>query len=150
MTTVACNLREIAADSCVTFDDIGIGTGQANTTKLHRIGKSIFAERGENITGVRQMLDWIRRGSKWSNAPQLPKAADFWLLELSPQGIFLWDSGLGRDPINEPNFAIGSGGKVALYCMRYLKMTPAQAVAEAIRVDAFSKPPIMVERLRPR
>lgn len=148
MTTVACNLREIAADSCVTFDDIGLGTGQASTTKLHRIGRSIYAERGENTNGVRQMLDWIRRGAKWKQAPDLPKAADFSLLELSPSGIFLWDSGLGRDPINEPNFAIGSGGKVALYCMRYLKMTPAQAVAEAEKVDAFTKGPIMVERLR--
>lgn len=148
MTTIACNRQEMAADSCFTFDDIGLGTGQASTRKLHRIGKSIFGERGENTTGMSIALDWIRRGAKHKTRPDMPKGADFYLLELSPADIFLWTSSLDRDPIEEPNFAIGSGAKAALYCMRYLGMTPRRAVEEAAKVDAFTKAPFYVERVR--
>ena len=138
----------MAADTCVTFDDIGIGTGQHSTRKLYRIGKSIFGERGDNISGVQQMLDWIRRGAKWTATPQLPKGADFNLLELSPRGIFLWGSDLSRDKMEEEMFAVGSGAKVALYCMRYLNMKPLEAVMEAAKVDAYTKAPFHIERLR--
>jgi hypothetical protein len=148
VTTIACNLKEMAGDSCITFEDIGIGTGQAPTKKLHRIGKSIFGERGENMAGVHIMLDWIRGGAKLKRRPDsIPKGADFYLLELSPKGIFLWTSDFERDVINEPNFAIGSGAKVALYCMRYLNMGPRKAVEEAARVDAYTKGPFALERL---
>jgi ATP-dependent protease HslVU (ClpYQ) peptidase subunit len=148
MTTIACNRREIAADSCVTHGDIGIGAGQYRTPKLHRIGRSIFGERGESMAGVSQALWWLRKGAKRHDMPKLPKDADFYLLELAPQGIFLWDSYLDRELIDEPNFTIGSGGKVALYCMRELKMTPAQAVAEAAKVDAYTRAPIITMKLK--
>lgn len=138
----------MAADSCYTFEDIGLGTGQSPTRKLHRIGRSIYGERGENMSGVRSMLDWIGRGAKWKTRPDMPKGADFYLLELHPEGIFLWASDFSRDPIEEPNFAIGSGCKAALYCMRYLGMTPRKAVEEAAKVDAYTKAPFHVERLR--
>lgn len=148
MTTIACNLKEMAADSCLTFDDIGIGTGQSPTRKLHRIGRSIFGERGENMAGVHVMLDWIRAGAKAKKRPEkMPKGADFYLLELSPKGIFLWTSDFERDVLDEPNFAIGSGAKAALYCMRYLSMSPRKAVEEAAKVDAYTRGPFFVERL---
>ena len=147
MTTIACNLREIAADSCVTYDDLGIGTGQYSSRKLHRIGSSVYGERGESTAEVPILLDWIRRGCRPKTRPTLSKAADFFLLELSPDGIFLWTHHCAREPVDEPNFAIGSGGKVALYCMRYLKMSPSEAVVEAAKVDIFTKGPFMVERI---
>lgn len=148
MTTIACNLKEMAADSCITLDDIGLGTGQESVKKLHRIGKSIFGERGDNVAGVPVMLEWISKGAKWKKPPELPKGADFSLLELSPKGIFLWGSDMTCEHLIADNYAIGSGGKVALYCMRVLKMSPAQAVAEAIKVDAYSRAPIHTERLK--
>lgn len=148
MTTIACNRREMAGDSCLTFEDIGIGTGQSPTKKLHRIGKSIFGERGENMAGVHIMLDWIRDGAVPEDRPEkMPKGANFYLLELSPKGIFLWTSDFERDVLDEPNFAIGSGAKAALYCMRYLNKTPLEAVAEAAKVDAYTKAPFYVERI---
>ena len=38
--------------------------------------------------------------------------------------------------------AVGSGRKVALYCMKYRGMSPAEAVAEACKVDHWSEVPI--------
>src|SRR5262249_51468610 len=131
-----------------TFDDMGIGTGQAASEKVHRIGKSIFGERGEDCKGLSLVLDWLRRGAKNKDRPELPDDASFNLLELSPSGIYLWSEPLDRDLIAEPNFAIGSGAKVAMYCMRELKMSPLQAVKEAAKVDAFTKGPFIAERLR--
>ena len=68
------------------------------------------------------------------------------LARRSPR-IWLWDETLDRDLVMEPNFAIGSGAKVALYCMRVLGMGPRKAVQEAARVDAYTKGPFVVERL---
>lgn len=150
MTTIACNRRVIAADSCLTHQDIGIGTGQFPTQKLHRIGRSIFGERGEDMAGIALALDWLRKGAKYSKRPEIPDDADWYLLELAPEGIYLWDTTLTRDPVKEPNFAIGSGAKAALYCMRFLKMSPLRAVEEASRVDAFTRAPFVVETLRGR
>lgn len=148
MTTIACNLKEMAGDSCVTYDDIGIGTGQYSSRKVHRIGKSIYGERGESTAETPILLEWIRGGCKASKRPKLSENADFFLLELSPEGIFLWTHNVAREPLLEPNFAIGSGAKAALYCMRYLGMTPGKAVEEAAKVDAYTKGPFVVERLR--
>lgn len=148
MTTIACTRTSIAADSCFTFDDIGIGTGQAKCKKLHRVGRSVYGERGENCTGVNLVLDWLRRGGKWKQRPIVPKGAEWNLLELSPKGIFLWSSALDRDEINEPNFAIGSGAKAALYCMRYLSMNPLKAVEEAAKVDAFTRGPFFSHSIK--
>jgi ATP-dependent protease HslVU (ClpYQ) peptidase subunit len=147
LTTIACDLKEMAADSCVTYDDIGVGTGQYASKKLHRIGKSLFGERGESTAEVPLVLEWIRGGCKQKRRPTLTKNADFFLLELSPKGIFLWTHHLARDPVYEPNFAIGSGTKAALYCMRVLKMSPRRAVEEAAKVDIYTKAPFVVERL---
>ena len=148
MTTIACNLKEMAGDSCVTYDDIGVGTGQYSSKKVHRIGKSIFGERGESTAEVPILLEWIRGGCKPKRRPTLTKSADFFLLELSPSGIFLWTHHLAREPVLEQNFALGSGAKAALYCMRYLGMSPRKAVEEAAKVDAYTKAPFVVERLR--
>lgn len=138
----------MAGDSCVTYDDIGIGTGQYTARKIHRIGNSIFGERGESTAETPILLEWIRGGCKPAKRPMLSDHADFFLLELAPEGIFLWTHHVAREQLLEPNFAIGSGGKVALYCMRYLGMTPGKAVEEAAKVDAYTKGPVVVERLR--
>lgn len=148
MTTIACNLREIAADSCFTFDDTGIGTGQVRSPKLHRIGQSIYGMRGANCVGQSLALDWIRRGCKWKRRPLMPKGAEWNFLELSPRGIYLWSEALDRDELDEPNFAIGSGAKVAMYCMRVLTLPPLKAVEEAAKVDVYTKGPFKNERLR--
>lgn len=149
MTTIACNLREIAGDSLVSLD--GVGTDEFLSKKLYRIGKSIFGETGENCNDVGIALEWLKAGRKPKDRPRIVGGpSEFLLLELSPDGIFVWNTSLTRDPIKESCMAVGSGRKVALYCMRYLGMTPAKAVEEAAKVDRYTKPPIYVERLRCR
>lgn len=146
MTTIACNRNEIAADSCVTYE--GVGTDKYLSIKLHRIGKSIFGETGNNCDETGLALEWLRNGARPKVRPKLSEHAEFRLLELNPDGIFIWTPRLTREPILEENMAVGSGRKVALYCMRVLKMSPEAAVLEASKMDEWTKPPVIVERLR--
>lgn len=148
MTTIACNRRLMAADSCVTVD--GVGTDRYLGVKLHAIGRSIFGETGDNCNETGLALEWIRAGRKVKSRPKLSEHADFLLLELNPEGIFLWSPRLTSEPIIEENMAVGSGRKVALYCMRVLKMTPAQAVFEASKMDEWTKPPVIELKLKRR
>ena len=144
MTTVACNSKEMAGDSLVTDDEIGVGAYSG--IKLHRIGKSIFGESGEDCSGIGHALKWLRTNRK-SAPPDAIEDSDWHLLELAPDGIFVWDTWMHREPVKEQTMAIGSGRKVALYCMRYLNMSPEQAVFEASKVDHHTRPPVLVEKL---
>lgn len=147
MTTIACNRKEIAGDSLVSLD--GVGSDEFLSKKLYRIGKSIFGETGENCNDVGIAIEWLRSGRKPRNRPRIAGGgADFLLLELSPEGIFVWNTSLTRDPLLEMFAAVGSGRKVALYCMKHLGMTPEKAVQEAAKVDRYTKSPVYVERLR--
>lgn len=145
MTTIACSLSEMAADSLVT--DEYVGTGEYPSSKLHRIGDSIFGESGENCEEIGLAVEWLKRGQIPDERPEFSEDADFILLELSPKGIFVWGKYLFPTAVNEKTMAIGSGRKVALYCMRFLKMTPEQAVMEASKVDRYTKPPVETEKL---
>lgn len=145
MTTIACNLEMIVGDSLVSHDDIG--TGAYLGMKLHRIGNSIFGEAGEDCSGIGIALDWLRMGKHRADPPYPIEDSDWNLLELAADGIFVWDTWLRREPVYEPNMAIGSGRKVALYCMRVLKYDPLKAVAEAAKVDHHTRAPFHVERL---
>lgn len=146
MTTIACNLFQMAADSLVSHDDIG--TGSYLGSKLHRIRRSIFGEAGEDISGVGLALDWLVNDYT-THQPPLPEDDWDWnLLELAPDGIFVWDTWMRREPIRETTMAIGSGRKVALYCMRFLAMNPAEAIAEAAKVDHHTREPVVVLNLK--
>ena len=146
MTTIACNLNEMAADSLVSDDYIGVGVYLG--VKLHVIHGSLFGEAGECVNGVGLALDWLRNDRKKYLPPTPEEDWDWRLLELSKDGIFVWDTWMRREPIREASMAIGSGRKVALYCMRILGMSPEQAILEAAKVDHHTRPPVAVERLR--
>lgn len=147
MTTIACNLKCMAGDSLVSHDDIGIGSYLS--IKVRRIRNSIFGEAGEDCSGIGLALDWLK--NDWdTHQPPVPEDDWDWnILELSPEGIFVWDTWMHREPVMEPTMAIGSGRKVALYCMRFLGMTPEQAVHEAAKVDHHTRAPVRVEFLHP-
>lgn len=146
MTTIACNRKEMAADSLFTFDDAGVGAFP--TRKLYRIADSIFGEAGEDNSSSR-MIRWLVNGRREDERPHFDKNEKnaCILIELSPEGIHVWDHELFPYPVREDTFAIGSGRKVALYCMRVLNMSPEQAVKEACKVDHGTREPIDVERL---
>lgn len=145
MTTIACDRNSMAADSLFSFDDAG--TGAFPTRKLYRSGDSIYGEAGEGHTT--RIIKWLMAGRPEKNRPGFTEneRKDAYVIELSPEGIFIWDHELFPYPVKETTFAIGSGRKVALYCMRYLNMSPEQAVKEACKVDHHTREPVDVERL---
>jgi len=141
MTTVACSLTEMAADSKVM--DESVGTGVIYTHKVFAIGDSLFGIAG-NLTEALLVIDWLRAGRNKFERPHIPDNADFSLLELAAQGISIWTPDLAPVLIQDTCCAIGSGGPVAHYCMSVLGMRPYQAVVEAAKVDNNTGPPVCV------
>lgn len=142
MTTIACNLREIAADTRVTWE--GVGTDTYRSIKLYSGPKAIYAITGENCDGSLTAVDWLRGGALPLEKPVPPNENewDWKIAELSSEGIAIYNTMAEREVCIEPFLAFGSGRKVAYYCMKYLGMSPPEAVREACRVDHWSELPI--------
>ncbi len=143
MTTIACNLTEIAADSRVTWE--GVGRDQFSAVKLFPTKNAIYGVTGENCTGSLIAIDWLQSGAPKDFKPLPPEYDNDWdwkLIELSKNGIAIYNTFLEREVCLDNVLAVGSGRKVALYCMKYLGMSPAEAVREACKVDCWSDIPI--------
>lgn len=150
MTTIACNLKEIAADTRVTWE--GVGTDAFSGVKLFA-GKNgcVYGVTGNNCAGSLRAIEWLTGNRDKDNMPQPPEYEHEWdwkLIELSRDGISIYNEYLERDKTLEPVLAVGSGRKVALYCMKFLGMSPAEAVREACKVDHFSEVPIYTASLK--
>jgi hypothetical protein len=143
VTTLACNLKEMAGDTRVSWEEVGMDTVQA--VKIF-VGKdAIYGMTGGNCTGVIRALEWLQSEQLEDRKPQPPEYEHDWdwrIFELSEGGIAVYNEFLEREQTIEPMLALGSGRKVALYCMRYLKMSPAEAVREACKVDHHSELPV--------
>lgn len=145
MTTVACNLKEMAADTRVVWE--GISSDSYTGLKLYTSKRgSVFGVTGNNCSGVIRAIEWLQQETPaLEHRPQPPNGDHDWdwrIIELSPQGIAVYNELLEREPIMDGMVAVGSGRKVALYCMKYLGMSPAQAVAEAAKVDEWTDVPV--------
>lgn len=149
MTTIAANRDTIAADTRVGWEGIGsdIFTGQ----KLFAAKNgNLYGWTGNNCTGSIRAMEWLLGDRPLETKPLPPEYEHDWdwrLIELSKEGISIYNEYLEREVTLEPMLAVGSGRKVALYCMKYLNMTPAQAVHEACKVDCFSGTPIYTASL---
>ena len=148
MTTIACNLSEMAGDRQVVDDHIG----EYKTTKIEKIGDSIFGICGDNCPD--DVFQWLREAVNsevpWHKAkrPKHAKKWSYFLIQLAPDGIWLWNQKLYRTKVEEPCYAVGSGRKVALYCMRHLNMNPKESVEQACLIDHWSNGPVDVLKLR--
>lgn len=143
MTTIACNKESIAGDQWVTWD----GHRGYRTPKLFHIKDSIYGTAGDWAGGV--FIEWAKEGFKVKSKPQFMHypawdEMEFDILELAPDGIWLWDKYLVRTQVNEDNYAVGSGGKAAIIFMRELGLTPEQAVLKACDFDEYTKEPVDV------
>jgi hypothetical protein len=149
VTTIAANLREMAGDTRVTWE--GIGTDAFAGVKLFPAKNgAIYGVTGGDCTGSIRALEWLQGDRPLELKPHPPEYEHGWdwrIIELSPEGIAVYNVYLERDPTLEPLLAVGSGRKVAMYCMKYLHMSPAEAVREACRVDDHSDSPIYVASL---
>lgn len=148
MTTIACNLKEIAADTRVTWE--GIGSDAFAGIKLFAAKNgAIYGVTGANCTGSIRAVEWLQGDRANENKPHTPEPNDWnWrLIELSKDGIAIYNEYLEKDSTLEGYLAVGSGRKVAMYCMKYLRMSPAEAVREACKIDDFSEGPIYTATL---
>lgn len=149
MTTIACNLREIAADTRVGWE--GVGTDAFTGQKLFAAKNgALYGWTGENCTGSIRAMEWLLGDRPAETKPHPPEYEHDWdwkLIELSKDGIAIYNEYLEREVTLEPVLAVGSGRKVALYCMKYLRMSPAEAVREACRVDHSSEIPVYTASL---
>ena len=116
--------------------------------KLYRAGKSIFGEAGDVAAGLR-FRRWAQDGMPKKDRPKFSgyDDDDFSVLELAPDGLWMWDSTMVRQSVMDPVYAIGSGSKVALYCVVVQKMSAEQAILEAAKVDVHTAGPVQVLRL---
>lgn len=149
MTTIACNLKEIAGDTRVTWE--GVGTGAFAGIKLFpATNGAIYGVSGSDCTGSIRALEWLQGDRHPELMPLPPEYEHGWdwkLIELSKDGIAIYNPYLERDMTIEPVLAIGSGAQVAMWCMKYAGMSPAEAVHAACQADDYTDVPIYTASL---
>ena len=104
MTTIVANLEGMASDTRVT------GGPMFNTTKVRRIKDSLYGGAG-NLSQILKMFLWFENPDQ---APSWKEAPDFHILQVSPQGLFVWESEMIAIQIDTPFYAIGSGSEYAM------------------------------------
>lgn len=146
MTTIAANLEMMAADSQVTYGHAGMGY---KTQKIYAINGVIYGLAGD--PGSDMFLEWAATGFKPKLKPNFSHMwsdIDFDVLELSSDGLAMWDKHLVRMRLKDSVYAVGSGAPIALLLMRKYGMTPDQAVVEACEHDTYTEGPVDVLYLK--
>ena len=138
MTTIACNREIMAGDSLVTCSELT----NYRAKKLFRIGGAIFGVSGDN-KAIAKFVLWQQSSDKLDR-PTFDEFEDLAVLELRGDGIYLWDTDLFPERIEDEqqNYAVGSGNCLALYCMRELDHSPEKAIAETCKIDTMCAPPV--------
>lgn len=147
MTTVVADTRRklIASDSLITTYG---NLTQYRSDKLYRAGGSIFGEAGDVEAGLR-FRRWAQDGMPKKDRPRFVGYDQdlFYALELSPDGLWIWDATMVRQSVREEVYAIGSGHKIALYCVNVLKLSVEEAILEAAKIDIHTAGPVQVLEL---
>lgn len=123
MTTIIATRKTIWADTLCPY------SVPFHFSKIVRIGNSIFAGAGM-MPHVSAFMEWKRGGEK----PDFPADADFDVLEINRQGIFLHDQDLHPFKIKEGFYAIGTGAEYAIGALE-AGATPMEAMRIAARWD---------------
>jgi hypothetical protein len=109
MTTIVANPEGMASDTRVT------GGPMFNTTKMRRIGDSLYGGAGD-LSQILKMFLWFENPDQ---APVWKAPPEFTILQVSPRGIFVWESEMIAIPIDTPFYAIGSGSEYAMGALAY-------------------------------
>lgn len=135
MTTVVANLECMAADHRMTSEG-----PIAHVRKIRRIADSLYGVAGDVMMAGAFLL-WLespkRSHDRLYKMISEDGRSDFSVLELSPQGLALWDGWGVRLPLLDHAYAIGTGSYVALQAMRG-GMSPAEAVLQSPALDEYS------------
>jgi hypothetical protein len=147
MTTIAGNCECIAADQRVTS-----GNPVARMKKIRRIRDSLYAGAG-HISLIVLFLDWLENPKRdvMRLHRMIPEDSrhEFEVLELSPNGLALWDGWGVRVPILDKTYAIGSGCMSAAQAMKR-GCTPEEAISETFSLDESSGGSVDTEWLLPQ
>lgn len=147
MTTIAVNRECMAADTRVVN-----GNSYYHADKIFRVGNSLLGTAGDSFMCL-AFVEWFK--SPRRNPFELHKLIgeegdrnEIVIAELNAGGIYLWNGWGYPEKLNDPAFAIGSGGMPALEAMRN-GHTPEEAVRRATLHDENTGAPIQVEWLLP-
>jgi len=147
MTTVISipEQKIIVSDSLVTT--YGSLT-QYRSDKLYRAGGSCFGESGDVEAGLR-FRRWAQDGMPKKDRPKFTGFNEdmFYVLELAKDGLWLWDATMVRQKIMDPIYAIGSGARIAMYCVSVLKMSAEDSILEAAKIDIHTSGPVQILKL---
>ena len=136
MTTIACDLEEMATDSLATVNDIRIARKQ----KLYRINGDLVACAGRTGDAA-NFREW------YANGGEKPGVDDeFAALVLTKEGIGWYDATCTKIAIDDAICAVGSGADLARGAMM-AGASPGRAVEIACEYDVGSGPPVVAERL---
>lgn len=139
MTTIACNLKEMAADSMCSAGEVYYLT----EGKIVRIGTDLVGSCG-SVDSIAKFLDWYE---KRGDIPDFGEGDEFESLALTPNGLFMYCNTCRPRKVLDPFLACGSGEQAALAAM-HLGKSPKVAVETAIKCDKNSGGPVIVERLK--
>jgi hypothetical protein len=145
MTTIVANLECMAADTRV------VNEGPIyNANKIFRVGESLCGTAGDAFASL-AFLDWF--GGK-RNIQALRKLfehedkASFVILELNPQGLFLWNGWGFSEALHNKSYAIGSGSMSAMNSM-LRNESPEEAVRSTFPLDENTGGAVQIEYLLP-
>jgi hypothetical protein len=132
MTTVAAKFStlEIAADTMVSGED-----SYYSVSKLRRGKNSIYGACGDwdKVLKAYQLIE--------SNSTEWESDLDVSILELRPDGLWVYESTIIPVRLKNDYWAVGTGANFAIAAMR-LGNSPATAVAIAAEFDPFTRHPI--------
>jgi len=128
MTTIACDRKSMVGDRKVTD-----GSLSYTTTKVFVIGDSIVGVAGV-VSATNRWLAWYRSGCP-TDGPSFSDDEEMNALVLNRRGIFLYAQCCDPDKLDDPFYAIGSGGMAALSLMKNCGWSPRDSVVGASKVD---------------
>ncbi len=131
VTTLAANLKEIAADSRTSWDNEFCTTGD----KIEIIGRSVVATGGET-SSIFRFVRWLKDPTQ-----ERPTELDFTAIMLNEKGLWLFADSCDPMPIKDPFITAGTGGMAAKAAMLCGK-SPKRAVEIAIMCDNNSGLPV--------
>lgn len=130
MTIVVANRAtgEMASDLQATHGDL-----KYTAKKIYPIGRSLIGAAG-TVTAICKFVRWMESGGKSKTRPEFDKKDSLMGMVLNPAGIFMYDTALEPDEIEDDFVAIGTGAAAALGAL-YAGADVKRAVEIASRLD---------------
>lgn len=138
MTTIIATVESMASDRRVT------GGPMFKCTKIARIKGSLYGGAGD-MAQILKMFEWFKNPDM---KPDWKFQPEFEILQLSPEGLFLWGSEMIAIPVGMPYYAIGSGAAFALGALE-CGAPPNEAIRVAHKFDPYTGRELQVHKLNP-